>query len=233
MDWRDQGSLLSVRRHGENAAIIEVFTQHHGRHAGVVRGGASRRLAPILQPGAQLDVEWRARLEEHLGTFRVEPLRARAALMMDDRLALTGLNAICGLLKFALPEREAHPRLYRETEAMLDLLTTGEGWLGSYVSWELVLLADLGFGLDLEACAVTGAQVDLAFVSPKSGSAVSCAGAGEWADRLLAFPHPDRVADSLVTTGYFLENWLAPSLGERRLPDARQRLIDRITRQRR
>ena len=171
MEWRDHGILLSTRRHGETAAIIEVFTEDHGRHAGVVRGGASRKIAPVLQPGAQLDLAWRARLEDHIGTFHVEPLRSRAAAAMSGRLALAGLNAVCALVGFCLPEREAHGRLYRQTERLLDLLGQDEIWPLAYLRWELALLEETGFGLDLSACAVTGAQDDLVYVSPKSGRA--------------------------------------------------------------
>jgi len=231
MDWRDQGALLSVRRHGETAAIIEVFTEQHGRHAGVVRGGASRKLAPVLQPGAQLDVEWRARLENHLGTYRVEPLISRAATMMDDRAALAGLNAVCGLLKFALPEREPHVRIYQATQDLLGAMYQGADWPRDYVLWELLLLEDMGFGLDLGACAVTGANDTLDFVSPKTGRAVSRSGAGEWADRLLPYPDPDMgIAKALQTTGYFLRHWLAAALGDRELPEARGRLVEVLTR---
>ena len=173
MDWRDQGILLSVRRHGETSAIIDTFTASHGRHAGVVRGGTSRRIAPILQPGAQLDLSWRARLEEHLGSFTVEPLRSRAAAAMSGRLALAGLNAVVSLLSFCLPEREPHPRLYKQSEQLLDLLGQDEIWPLAYLRWELALLDALGFGLDLSACAVTGASDDLVYVSPRSGRAVS------------------------------------------------------------
>jgi len=234
MEWRDQGALLSVRRHGESAAIIEVFTEHHGRHAGVVRGGASRKLAPILQTGAQLDVEWRARLDEHLGTFRIEPLISRAAVMMDDRLALAGLNAICGLLRFALPEREAHPRMYLATQNLLAGLMAGRAWQQDYLYWELLLLEDMGFGLDLSQCAVTGATDGLIYVSPKTGRAVSRAGAGDWAERLLAFPDPEiGIAKALATTGYFLQHWLASALGDRDLPEVRGRLVEIIGRQER
>ena len=133
MEWRDQGILLSARRHGETSAIIEVFTPERGRHAGIVRGGTSRKIAPILQPGAQLDIAWRARLEDHIGAFIVEPVRSRAALAMHDRLSLAGLNAVTGLLAFALPEREAHPPLYRRTEALLDLLGQGDLWPLAYL----------------------------------------------------------------------------------------------------
>lgn len=239
MDWRDQGALLSVRKHGETSVIIDVFTEAHGRHAGVVRGGTSRKIAPILQPGAQLDLAWRARLEEHIGSYSVEPLRSRATIL-SDRNALAGLNAITALLTFALPEREPHPRLYRQTQAMLDLLGVNEAWPTAYLKWELAVLEELGFGLDLSACAVTGVMDDLAYVSPRTGRAVSAEAAGDWADRLLPLP-PDllgvgsgRRADVLAglqTTGFFLTHWLAHSLGDRPLPEPRARLIDRLKRE--
>lgn len=177
MDWRGTGILLSVRHHGETSAIIDVFTEDRGRHTGIVRAGTSRKVAPILQPGAQLDVAWRARLEEHLGTFLVEPVRSRAALVMGNRLALAGLNSVTGLLAFCLPEREAHGPLYRRTEALLDLLGQDELWPLAYLQWEIALLEEMGFGLDLSSCAVTGATDGLVYVSPKSGRAVSELGA--------------------------------------------------------
>ncbi|WP_456388330.1 DNA repair protein RecO [Profundibacter sp.] len=235
MEWRDEGVLLQVRKHGENAAIIEVFTQEHGRHAGVVRGAQSRKMTPVLQPGAQLDVTWRARLEDHLGSYTVEPVRSRAAAVMSDRMALAGLNSVCAMLAFALPEREAHPLLYQRSVTLFDLLGNTEGWPLAYLRWELALLEDLGFGLDLRTCVVNGSRDDLAYVSPKSGRAVSVAGAGEWADRLLPLPlcllgqgpAPDReINDGLRMTGYFLTHWLAHSLGNKPLPAARQRFVD-------
>ncbi len=230
MEWRDQGALISVRRHGESAAIIEVFTKAHGRHAGVVRGGASRRVAPLLQPGAQLDVSWHARLDEHLGAFTVEPLQSRAGVL-SDRVALAGLNAICALLARALPEREPHPTLYSATVPLLDRLETG-GWEWDYLRWELRLLEELGFGLDLDSCAVTGAREGLAYVSPRTGRAVSNAGAGEWADRLLVLPagliggreNLDGLEQGLRLTGHFLDRELTHG-GERPLPEARARLV--------
>lgn len=230
MEWRDQGALLSVRRHGESAAIIEVFTAAHGRHAGVVRGGASRRVAPLLQPGAQLDVSWHARLDEHLGAFTVEPLQSRAGVL-SDRVALAGLNSICALLARALPEREPHPALYAATIPLLDRLERG-GWEWDYLRWELRLLEELGFGLDLSACAVTGAREGLAYVSPRTGRAVSNAGAGEWVDRLLVLPagliggaeEVDGLEQGLRLTGHFLDRELTHG-GERPLPEARARLV--------
>lgn len=238
MEWRDQGILLSARRHGETSAIIEVFTPEQGRHAGIVRGGTSRKIAPSLQPGAQLDVAWRARLEDHIGAFTVEPLRSRAAVAMQDRLALAGLNAVTALLSFCLPEREPHPALYRRTEALLDMLGQGEVWPLAYLKWELRLLEEMGYALDLESCAVTGVSEDLIYVSPKSGRAVSAKGAGEWADRLLPLPTVLRggtgsdaeIAQGLVTTGHFLTAHLARDLGGKPLPEARARFIDAFSR---
>lgn len=236
MEWREEGLLLSARPHGESAAIIEVFTGGHGLHAGVVHGGQSRRLAPVLQPGAQLDLRWRARLDEHIGGFTIDPVRARAAGVMADRAALAGLTAICALLRQSLPEREPHPALYAATLAMLDRLGA-PGWPGDYLRWELRLLEELGFGLDLGRCAVTGAREGLAFVSPRTGRAVSRAGAGDWADRLLPLPAvltgaapagPAELGEGLRTTGAFLER-LAEAHG-RPLAPARARLVSLLTR---
>jgi DNA repair protein RecO (recombination protein O) len=237
MDWRDEGLLLSMRPHGESAAIIEVLTAAHGRHAGVVRGGASRKMAASLQPGTGLALEWRARLDDHIGSFTVEPLRSRAHLM-SDRLALSGLLSACALLRVALAEREPHPGLWPVTLALFD--TLGEpGWTAAYLRWELTLLDELGFGLDLTACAVTGATEGLVFVSPKTGRAVTKAGAAEWSDRLLPLPPgltgtaaltPAEVLQGLHLTGFFLDRGLRPVLHEKPLPEARARLIDLLSR---
>lgn len=233
MEWRDEGVLIAMRPHGESAAIIEVFTAGHGRHAGVVRGGGSRKASAILQPGTQVQVTWSARLGEHLGTFVVEPLASRAAVL-GDRLALAGLNAVAALLRLALPERDPHPGLYPRTVALLDGMAAGEDWAATYLRWELALLEELGFGLDLSACAVTGAREGLEFVSPRTGRAVSRAGAGEWADRLLPLPEgltgtgplaPAAVVAGLALTGHFLGRGLQDVLGEKPLPDARGRLV--------
>jgi DNA repair protein RecO (recombination protein O) len=237
MEWRDEGVLLAMRQHGETAAIIDVFTSAHGRHAGVVRGGASRRMAPLLQPGAQLDLAWRGRLEEHIGTFTVEPLRSRASIL-SDRMALAGLNAVAAMLLFVLPDREPHPGLYAASIALLDDLGAAD-WPLAYLRWELTLLEEMGYGLDLSACAVTGRHDDLIYVSPKSGRAVSRAGAGDWADRLLPLPAcllgqgpaaRSDIGEGLRTTGYFLEHHLARELRGRALPEARARLLALIAR---
>lgn len=239
MDWQDEGVVLAVRRHGESAAIVELFTAVHGRHAGVVRGGASRRLAPLLQPGAQLQATWRARLEDHVGTFTIEPLKGRAGALLADRAGLAGLASVTALLAFALPERAPHPALYARSVALLDALGAAPDWPLAYLRWEMALLEEAGFGLDLGRCAVTGARDGLAYVSPRSGRAVSHAGAGAWAPRLLVLPQcllgqgpalPGDLAQGLRLTGHFLETWLAPALGERPLPPARARLVAVLTR---
>ena len=239
MDWRDQGIILSTRKHGETSVILEVFTPMHGRHAGVVRGGVSRKMTPILQPGGQVDLHWRARLEEHIGSFSVEPLRSRADAL-SDRLALAGLNAVTALLSFALPEREPHEALYARTEPLLDLLGQNDLWPLAYLRWEMALLEDLGYRLDLGSCAVTGTTENLILISPKSGRAVSKQGAGDWADRLLPLvpclkgqgdSSDQAILEALYVTGYFLEHKLAASLGNRPVPEARARFVDRFSRQ--
>ncbi|MEM1351217.1 MAG: DNA repair protein RecO [Pseudomonadota bacterium] len=240
MEWRADAILLKVRRHGETAAIVEVFTEEQGRYAGVVRGGASRKLAPLLQPGAQLDALWRARLDAHIGTFQVELIRSRTAAALQDRLSLAGLNAVTALLSFTLPERAAYPELYRHTEQLLDLLGQSDLWPLAYLRWEMRLLKEMGYALMLDECAVTGAQDDLIFVSPKTGRAVSRAGAGEWASRLLPLPAvlrgagpapDDQVAEAFETTGYFLKRHLAHNLGHTPLPEARDRFVHVFRRQ--
>jgi DNA repair protein RecO (recombination protein O) len=236
MEWREAGLVLSVRPHGEHAAIVEAFTAGHGRHFGVVRGGASRRMAPVLQPGSEVDITWRARLGEHIGAFTVEPLRSRSGLL-GDRRALAGLNAVCALLHVALPEREAHGGLHAATEVLLDAMEAVPDWPGVYLRWEVGLLEELGFGLDLASCAVTGAVQGLAYVSPKTGRAVSRGAAGEWADRMFPLPAclggdtspgPGDVAQGLAITGHFLARELAPVLGDRMLPEARRRLVEML-----
>ena len=232
MEWRDTGTVLRSRRHGETSAIVEVFTRAHGRHAGLARGALRRGAAPALQPGTDVEVIWRSRLDEHLGTFSMEPLSNRQPALMGGRLELAALNAVTALLLFALPEREPLTKLYENTVALLDMVGETDLWPLAYLHWELALLEELGLAL---ACAVTGAHEMLAYVSPRSGRAVSISGAGDWKDRLLPLPPcllspqrgpPTDITQGLRTTGHFLVHWLAPSLGDRPLPQARQRFAD-------
>ncbi|MDP0925812.1 DNA repair protein RecO [Paracoccus onubensis] len=237
MEWQAEGTVISGRTHGETAVILDVLTLQHGRHVGLVPGGASRKRAAMLQPGSRLALHWRARQENHLGHFAVEPVRQRAALLADP-LGLAGLNAICALLRFALPERDPHPALVAATEALLDAMDEGRDWAEDYLYWEMRLLDEMGFGLDLNTCAVTGTRDGLAYVSPRSGRAVSREGAGEWAERLLPLPamlggagdnRGNGLAEGLAITGHFLEGRLAAELVGHPLPAARGRLIRRLT----
>ncbi|MGN7868359.1 DNA repair protein RecO [Paracoccus sp. 22332] len=238
MEWQAEGTVLARRPHGETSVILDVLTDLHGRHSGLVPGGVSQKRAAMLQPGSRLDLRWRARRDDQLGTFAVEPVRLRSGLLADP-LALAGLNAVCSLLIFALPERDPHPVLVGATERLLDLMEAGADWSQDYLRWEMRLLDEMGFGLDLSACAVTGAAQGLAYVSPKSGRAVSREGAGDWADRLLPLPgilggagdnRGQGLAEGLAITGHFLNARLAAELVGRPVPAARQRLVDRLAR---
>ncbi|MFU1476459.1 DNA repair protein RecO [Roseovarius sp. C7] len=240
MEWRDRGLLLAVRPHGETAVIIDVLTEAHGRHAGVVRGGRSRKLRAALQPGAELDLVWRARLDSHMGAFTVEPIRSSLAVGLGERQALAGLNAVTAMLRFALAEREAHGPLFDRTKGLLEMLGEAEHWPLAYLHWEMALLDELGYGLDLRSCAVLGREAnDLSYVSPRTGRAVSRKGAGDWADRLLPLPAclleiaPTRAEELLQgfrVTGHFLSQHLAGEMQGKPLPDARQRLVDLVAR---
>lgn len=236
MEWSDDAIVLSSRAHGESGAILDLLTRDHGRHAGLVRGGASRRIRPALQPGNSLHVHWRARLEEHLGSFTCELARARAGELMDSRDALAGLNAFTAVASAAVPEREAHAAIFAGGEIVLDAMMAEntDHWLALYVRWEAGLLEALGFGMDLSECAATGVKDDLSYVSPRSGRAVSRDGAGIYANRLFKLPaflldsrasapSSDEVAAGLALTGHFLlERVLRPHGKE--MPPARLRL---------
>ena len=235
MEWREEGLLLNMRSHGESSAIASVFTRDHGLHSGIVRGGQSRKMAPLLQSGAQLDLTWRARLEDHLGSFVVEPIRSRAAAVLGSRMALAGAGVVVAMLQFALPEREPHKDLYDKTLPLMDLLGQDAIWPLAYLQWEMSFLTELGFGLELDKCAATGMRDDLAFISPKSGRAVSRTGAGEWADRMLPLvpcmkgegeAEDADILSALETTGFFLKTRLAEGQVGKPLPDARGRFLD-------
>ncbi|RDJ14518.1 DNA repair protein RecO [Rhizobium grahamii] len=187
MQWHDRAIILGVKRHGENSVIAEVMTRERGRHLGMVRSGRSRAMQPVLQPGNEVEVTWRARLDEHLGEFRVEPLTLRAARLMETATAVYGVQAVGALLRL-LPERDPHPHLFEALEVILDNLHNPADAGELFVRFELAVLNDLGFGLDLTECAATGVRSDLLYVSPKSGRAVSRAAGAPWADKMLLLP---------------------------------------------
>ena len=187
MQWSDEGIVLSSRAHGETSAIAELLTASHGRHLGLVRGGRSKRLRPVLQPGNLVKADWRARLSEHLGSYTIELVVAHAARVFDDRPALAGLNTLTALARL-VPEREPHTRLFEATSLVLEALAEGEHWPVLLVRWEMGLLEKLGFGLDLSACAGSGATKNLNYVSPKSGRAVSREAGEPYKEKLLPLP---------------------------------------------
>lgn len=187
MEWRDEGFVIGVRRHGETSAIVEVMTRAHGRHLGLVRGGRSRKMQPMLQPGNRLDLIWRARLDEHLGTFQAEPLELNAARLFDTATAVYGLQTIAAHLRL-LPERDPHPALYETLALVLSHLEDSRSAGELVVRFELLLLDELGFGLDLTCCAATGSREELVYVSPKSGRAVSAEAGKPWHDQMLPLP---------------------------------------------
>ena len=236
MQWTDEGIVLGVKRHGEANVIVELMTREHGRHLGLVRGGGGSRLRPVLQPGNRVNATWRARLDEHLGNYTVEGLDLPAASFLGAAHAVFGvtlLGALCRLL----PERDPHPGMHAALEHVLSLLTDARRSGPALVRFELMLLRELGFGLDLARCAATGATAELSYVSPRSGRAVS-RGAGEpWQDKLLRLPSflgdpaceptADDLADGFAVTGFFL---LRDVFEPRRLalPDARGSFISAV-----
>jgi len=241
MHWSETGIVLAVRRHGESALVVHLLTREHGRHAGLVHGGQGRKGRTIYQVGNAAAVTWRARLEEQLGTFSGELAAGHAALVIDDPLRLACLSAAAAVAEAALPEREPHPRAYDGLAALLGALDGDRGWATLYARWELALLAELGFGLDLARCAATGAGEDLVYVSPRSGQAVSRAAGEPYRKQLLPLPgflldgrdtEPPaaEIADALRLTGFFWERRVFQPHG-RKLPAARTRFVDRLGRE--
>lgn len=242
MQWSDEALVLSVKPHGETAAIAELMTRAHGRHLALVHGGRSRKLRPLLQPGNHVDATWKARLAEHLGHATLELRRGYAAQVLDDPLALAGLTSLCALARL-LPERDPHPNLYEVSLFVMGFLADNAVWPALMVRWELKLLDELGVGLDLNVCAATGSNDQLIFVSPRSGRAVSASAGEPYKDRLLELPgflaqgrpgaptHRDVMA-GLVLTRHFLETRVLQPHGKS-LPDARVRLADLFGREHR
>ena len=236
MQWTDEGIVLGVRRHGEANAILELMTREHGRHLGLVRGGAGSRLRPVLQPGNRVNAVWRARLDEHLGNYTVEGIDLRAASFLGTAHAVYGvthLGALCRLL----PERDPHPLVNAALADLLGQITDARRVGPELVRFELNLLGELGFGLDLESCAATGSTAELAYVSPKSGRAVSLKAGAPWRDKLLRLPEFLRdsdsepsagdLADGFAVTGFFLLRYVFEPRGLM-LPDAREGLVSAL-----
>ena len=240
MEWRDEGIVLGLRPNGESAAVVTLLTREHGRHAGLAQGANGRRGRSAYQTGNRVQAVWRARLGEQLGSFSCELIEAHGGRLIDDPLRLAALASAAALAEAALPEREPHRSVYDRLLALLQSLEHDDQatrWPEAYVHWELALLTDLGFGLDLSRCAATGVTADLAYVSPRSGRAVSREAAAPYRDRLLPLPPflsgagPVQAGDllgGLALTGYFLEQHIFPQ--PKGLPPARGRLVDLLGR---
>jgi len=238
MEWHDRAFVLAVRRHGESGAIVEILTSEHGLHAGLVRGGQSPKIRAVLQPGNEVAAVWRGRLSEHLGTIACELVQPHAAGILDDADRLAGLAAAAALVAAALPEREPCPNVFASFGRLLQALDSVPEWPARYVGWERDLLAALGFGLDLGSCAVSGVTTDLAYVSPRTGRAVSRAAGLPYHDKLLILPDflwRDEPADArqialgMALTEHFLARHVFVPQG-RSLPAARSRLAERMRR---
>ncbi|KJC58878.1 DNA recombination protein RecO [Bradyrhizobium sp. LTSPM299] len=243
MEWTDEGIVLGVRRHGESSAIVELLTREHGRHLGLVRGGAGSRMRPLLQPGNSVTAVWRARLDEHLGMYALEGTRLRAATLLASSHAVYGVTHLAALARL-LPERDPHQDIYEMLQGTLDDFDDAGTAAVHLIRFELAMLAELGFGLDLDNCAATGATTELVYVSPKSGGAVSRAAGAPWQDRLLPLPaflregegganalSEQDLRDGFQITGMFLLRNVLEPRGQGH-SDARDGFINAVTKPR-
>jgi DNA repair protein RecO (recombination protein O) len=239
MEWTDEAIVLGARRQGESSLILSLLTCRHGRHRGLIRG-AGRRPGGSHQPGARVQARWSARLEEHLGHLQLESLGGVAALIIEDPLRLACLEAATAIAETVLPERAPHGAAFTALGELLDRLAADDGYAAAELRFEVTLLAELGYGLDLGSCAVTGETADLAYVSPRSGRAVSRDAGARYADRLLILPRllggigsggndAQDLLDGLALTGFFLERNMLNPAGTH-LPPARDRYRDRLAR---
>ena len=237
MEWCDQGILLGKTPFGETAVIVDALTQKNGRVRAVLRGGQSRKFRPILQIGNILDITWRARLSEHMGSVQVDVIKSYPEIL-DSRLTLAGVTTLSSMLTTFLEEREPQTQVYAATVKLHELLIHPDIWCVGYFYWELALLDALGFGLDVSKCVVSGVTENLEYLSPKSGCAVSQPAAGQWADRLLLMPRilmekdkkTSDVFDGLQVLSYFWLNKVIPALDVKTIPTARQRFMDLMQR---
>ena len=234
MEWEDKGVILSTRAHGESSVVVELLTKKHGRHSGLVRGGQSRKKKALLQTGNHVLASWKARLSEHLGTYTLELDKSFSATLLSDRTALSGISTLSALAHL-LPEREPHEGLYQSCLVIFEHIDNEEIWPLLLVRWELALLNELGFGLDLSQCTATGNKEQLKYVSPKTGRAVSLTAGEPYKDKLLLLPSflirsrdnsysKEELYTGFELTGFFLDKYIFKPKGQM-LPDARSRLV--------
>ena len=241
MNWTDEGLLLSVNPHGEKSAIIQVLTRTKGLHAGIIQNAFSRKMSSTLQPGSQLHLNWSSRLEEHLGSYKVDLLKTRADIFLGNKLALDVFNSLSSLCISILAERDPMPEFYKITVKFLDQIVNQAKWEFLYLDWELQLLTSIGYGLDLKKCVATGTTDNLFYISPKSGKAVCKEKGLKYDKKLLRFPDilKDKKKDNefsrselvagLSVTGFFLKKWITYSLQNKQTMSIRQRLIDTLS----
>lgn len=236
--WQDQAIVLAVRRHGENGGVVSLLTEGQGRQSGYVRGAQGKRLRGTLEPGNLVDAAWRARVSDNLGTLALELISSPAAHIMQDALKLAAMQSACALCDSALPEREGHAGLFHGLKTLFETLQ-GQAWGAAYILWEVAFLKELGFSLDFSSCAGGGDSDELAYISPKTGRAVSRKAGAPYKDKLLPLPSflkpGGQVGDErdvltgLKLTGYFLEHW-AYAHHTRGIPKPRLRFYERFAR---
>lgn len=240
MHWQDHAIILSTRKYGENAALVQCFSHEHGVYRAMVRGITGKRNRGLYQAGNLVEATWKARLSEQLGTLTAELSRSYAATLMADDKRLTALCSALALVEQMLPEREPHPHMFSMLVSLLESLQMDEGWAEDYVRFELELLQELGFGLDLSCCAATGEVEDLYYVSPKSGRAVSRKAGAPYCNKLLPLPgfllgnpmgtaeNQQKIKNGLALTGFFLNKYILEPHGWK-MPAMRVRLAVLLT----
>lgn len=235
MQWNGRAIILSTHKFDEYAAVVRLFSAEHGLYSGVCKSAFRSSQRGIFQAGNLVEASWKARLEEHLGTLTAETEMPFAALAMQDRIALAGVNAMCALVPLAMHERDPHPAIFEAMHEVLQRMSIADDWLCNYVRFELLLLKEAGFGLDLRRCVASQSSENLIYVSPKSGGAVSEQAGEPYREKLLKLPsfliqpmrddNPEAIADGLALTGYFLQRWMLEASGHT-MPAARARLVN-------
>ncbi|MCI5049976.1 MAG: DNA repair protein RecO [Rickettsiales bacterium] len=237
MQWNDTALILSISKFSEHDAVVRVLSREHGLYSGIAKRGLGKSKRGIYQPGNLVHAEWKARLEQHMGSFDCELAKPFAALLMKHPHKLAGLNAACSMIPLAMEERDPHAQLYDAFMHVISQMIGGDEWISDYIRFEMTLLREAGYGLDLSRCVATGAQEDLVYVSPKSGCAVSEAAGRPYHERMLKLPRflreevkpvEDEIHEAFRLTSHFLSSWLLEPLGKR-MPQARERLLQVVS----
>jgi len=189
MRWESNGLILNFFKYNEKSYILEIFTEEHGKHKGIIRGLHSKNKRSIIEPGNEVFATWSGRLETHLGNYNVEPIKLWSSHILQFKDKLSAISSICSLISLTMAERQPNPLIYFSSKKLIEIVaSTRNDWIREYVFWEMQLLSEIGYGLDLERCAVTSKSSDLVYVSPSSGRAVTNEGAGDFKNKLLPLP---------------------------------------------